>query len=346
VLIAAGYRIGRIRSERVRQRSLLRYWVTILFPIAGLLVPLAFKHVVYEYLTLRGNALYVANFSADLVFLLALVVVILGVSKRMADSVIALPSIHGQGLDAHLIRILCRLLGIIVASIVFLEGGRYLGFPITTLLASAGIGGLAIALSAQGMIRGVFGTVTILLDKPYRVGDRIVVNGQDGTVEEIGLRSTKLRTFLTNHVVSIPNDQMADSEIENIGRRRHVHRMSDIHIPLDTPREKVEKAVAVIRTVLDKHEGMDPEFPPRVFFNDFNPDSFNIRVICWYQPPKLWDFYAFSEKVNLEILRVFEEHGIPFSMPLRHSFWKRDDEQGPLDVNVIIDDSSTGERTA
>jgi MscS family membrane protein len=278
--------------------------------------------------------------------LLALVVVILGVSKRMADSVIALPSISSQGLDAHLIRILCRILGIVVASIVFLEGGRHLGFPITTLLASAGIGGLAIALSAQGMIKGLFGTVTILLDRPYRVGDRIAINGQDGIVEEIGLRSTKLRAFLTNHLVSIPNDQVANSQIENIGRRRHIHRSSDIHIPLDTPREKIEKAVTIIRAVLDKHEGMDPEFPPRVCFNDFNPGSFNIRVLCWFQPPNLWDFYEFSEKVNLEILRVFEENGVPFSLPVRHSFWKRDDEQGPLDVNVITGDSSTGDRSA
>ena len=81
------------------------------------------------------------------------------------------------------------------ATIVFLEGGRYLGFPLTTLLASAGIGGLAIAFSAQGMIRGLFGTVTILLDRPFHVGDRIVVKGQDGFVEEIGLRSTKIREF-------------------------------------------------------------------------------------------------------------------------------------------------------
>jgi len=330
------YRIGRIRSEKMREYSLLRYWVTLVFPIVGMLVPLAFKHVVWEYLTIRGNALYVANFSADLVFLLALIAVILGGSSRIADSFVALPSIRPQGLDAHLIRILCRVLGIVAAVIVFLEGGRYLGFPLTTLLASAGIGGLAIALSAQGMIKGLFGTVTLLLDKPFRVGERIVVKGQDGFVEEIGLRSTKIRT-LANHLVSIPNDQIADSEVENIGRRKHIRRMSDLHIPLDTPREKVEKAVAVIRAALDNHEGMDPEFPPRVYFNEFNADSFNIRVICWFQPPNFWDYYAFSEKLNLEIFRAFEEHGIQFSLPLRHTYWKHDDEQGPLDINVVSD---------
>jgi MscS family membrane protein len=248
-----------------------------------------------------------------------------------------LPRIRPQGLDAHLIRILCRVLGVATALVVFLEGGRYLGFPLTTILASAGIGGLAIALSAQGMIKGLFGTVTLLLDKPFRVGERIVVNGQDGIVEEIGLRSTKIRTFLTNHLVSIPNDQMADSEIENIGRRQHIRRMTDLHIPLDTPREKVEKAVIAIRAALDHHEGMDPEFPPRVFFNDFNADSFNIRIFYWYSPPDLWDYYAFSEKINLDIFRTFEEQGIQFSLPLRHTYWKHDNQQGPLEVSVLND---------
>jgi MscS family membrane protein len=236
------------------------------------------------------------------------------------------------------VQILCRVLGITAAAIVFLEGGRYLGFPLTTLLASAGIGGLAIALSAQGMIKGLFGTVTILLDRPYRVGDRIAVKDQDGTVEEIGLRSTKIREFLTNHLISIPNDQMADAEIENIGKRKHIRRMSDLHIPIDTSREKVEKAVIAIRAILDNHEGMDPEYPPRVYFDEFNPDSFNIHFIYWYTPPDLWSYYAFSEKVNLEIFRVFEEGGIQFSLPLRHSFWKYDDEQGPLEIELVKKD--------
>ena len=233
------------------------------------------------------------------------------------------------------------MLGIVAAAVVFLEGGRYLGFPITTLLASAGIGGLAVALSAQGMIKGLFGTVSILLDRPYRVGDRIAVLSHDGIVEEIGLRSTKIRTFLTNHLVTIPNDQMTDAGIENIGRRSHIRRLCDLHIPLDTPRSHIEDALAPIREVLNDHEGMDPEFPPRVYFNDFNPDSFNIQIIYWYSPPQLWDYYDFCERVNLQIFAAFEEHGIQFSLPLRHTYWKHDDQQGPLEVNL-----SSTEKTA
>ncbi len=301
--------------------------------IVAVLIPVGFKQIVWEHLSVRGSALYVINFCADLVFLFGVLGLVVGGSSRAAETLVALPRVSPASLDANLIRIIFRVLGIVAAVIVFLEGGRYLGFPLTTLIASAGIGGLAVALSAQGLIRGLFGTVTVLLDKPYRVGERILVRGHDGFVEEIGLRSTKIRA-LTNHVISIPNDQIADAEIENIGKRKHIRRLTELHIPLDTPLNKVEAAVECVRTVLDNHEGMDPKFPPRVYFADITPEAFKIKLIYWYAPPDHWAFRAFSEKVNLEIFAAFEERGIQFSLPLRHTYWKKDDEQGPFEIEV------------
>ncbi len=322
---------GRRWGEQVREQSLLRYWLSFGWFAVAVLVPIGFKHVAWEYLTLRGSALYVVNFCADLVFLIGIVGLIIGGSSRAADSIVALPRVSTKGLDANLIRILCRVLGIAAAVVVFLEGGRYLGFPVTTLLASAGIGGLAIALSAQGLIKGLFGTVTILLDKPYRVGERIIVKGHDGFVEEIGLRSTKIRA-MTGNIICVPNDQMADSEIENIGQRKHIRRMTELHIPIDTPREKVAAAVECIRKILSEQEGMAPELPPRVFFADFLPNAFSIHLVYWYGSPNLWEFMALNERINLEIFAAFEKSGIQFSLPLRHTYWKHDAEQGPLEI--------------
>ena len=328
------FRLGRTGGEQLQGRRLLWHWLDLVFTVIAILVPLGFKYVVWEYLSLRGSALYTASFCANVVFLLGLMVLLVRLSSRIAESFVALPGVAPGGLDANLIRIICRVLGIVAAVIVLLEGGRYLGFPLTTLIASAGIGGLAIALSAQGLIKGLFGTVTILLDKPYRVGERIMVKGHDGFVEEIGLRSTKIRA-LDNRLISIPNDMISESEIENIGSHDHIRRNADIHIPLDTPLAQVEKALNCIRTVLENHEGMVPELPPRAHFTAFNPDSFNIRVTFWFTPPDIPKFNEFSEKVNLEIMRAFEEHGIQFSLPFRHTYWKHDDQQGPLDVVVI-----------
>jgi MscS family membrane protein len=334
LVMFAVFRLGRSQGEQVREQSLLWYWLSLVIPVVAILIPLGFKYFAWEYLTVRGNAFYVVSFCAELIALLGIMGLIVGMSSRIAESIVALPHVSRGSLDANLTRIICRVVGIGAAVIVFLEGGRYLGFPLATLIASAGIGGLAIALSAQGLIKGMFGTVTILLDKPFRVGERIVVNEHDGFVEEIGLRSTKIRAFHTNHLISIPNDLIAESEVENIGKRKHIRQASDLYIPLDTPLEKVERAVAIIRGVLENHEGMDPEFPPRVYFTEFKPESFNIRFIHWFTPPNLWQHYAFCESVNLKIFRAFEEHGIQFSLPLRHTYWKHDDKQGPLAVTL------------
>jgi len=316
LLMAVTYRLQNFFTTRWMGKGLFWNWLTIVFPLAAVLIPIGFAYVADHYLTVRGTPLYIIQFGADLTAFLTAIVVVIGISNRIAETIIASPRIHPKGLDAQLIRILSKLLSLLAAATIFLEGGRYLGIPITTLLAGAGIGGLAVALAAQSTLKDLLGTMMILLDKPYRVGERIILKQYDGIVDEIGLRSTKLR-LLTGHMASIPNDLMAHTEIENVGRRPYIRRVSDIRIPLDTPREKVEQAIAEIRTALDDHEGMVPEFPPRVYFNDFNPDSFNIRVIYWYTPPNYWDFLAFSEKINMAIMRAFAQRQIKFSLPLR-----------------------------
>lgn len=329
---------GRVQGVRAREQGLLRYWLALLIPLVAVPVPFFYVIALEDFLTIRSNLLYIAQFFANLTLLMLTILLILATSSRLADSALALSGDRAGVLDIQLTRIICRIGGIVVAILVFLEGGQHLGFPITTLLASAGIGGLAIALSAQGMVRGLFGTVTVLFDQPYRAGDRIIAKGFDGTVEEIGLRSTKIREFQTGHLISIPNDLMADAEIENIGKRKNIRRVTKIRLPLDTPKAKVQTAVESIRKILDEREELDPQWPPRVFFEEFDSDAFVIHVVYWFAPPDLWKFYQFNETINFQLFELFEKAGIQFSLPFRHSFWKRDDEQGPLDVQMLTNE--------
>lgn len=333
ILMMVTYRAYITFTRRVRERSLFKYWLTIFFPISGMLIPLAVKYISYRSLTLRGTPLYISDFVTILITLLATLVVIFAAGDRIAASIIASPHVNPAGLNAQLIRIISKLTSFAVAGILFLVGGQYLGIPVATLLTSAGIGGVAVALGAQDTLKTLFGTLMLLSDKPFLVGERILYNEHDGVVEDIGLRSTRLR-LLTGPQVMIPNDQLAGNDIQNLTRRPYMRRVGEIHVPLDTPCEKVVKAVAIIREELDDHEGLDPDRPPRVFFNEFTPDAFSIQFNYWYTSSDYWSFKAFSEKLNFEILRKFEAHGIQFSLPFRHSFWKHDDVQGPLDVTL------------
>ena len=148
-----------------------------------------------------------------------------------------------------------NILMIVLAVLVWLDN---LGFNVGTLLAGLGVGGVAFALAAQDTLKNLFGSVMVLLDKPYRVGQRIVAKGHDGVVEDIGLRSTRLR-LLSGHQATIPNEQMANTDIENIDRRPNIRRLFNIAIRYDTPLEKVDRAVTIIEGILDNHEGMDPD---------------------------------------------------------------------------------------
>ena len=343
ILITVAYRVHVVLVKRVRGRSLdkywlIKYWLTIVFPIAAMLIPLAVHHVAYRYITLRGTPIYVITFATGLIALVAILVVIFAVANRIAESIIASPEINPGGLNAQLIRISSKITSFVIAVILCLAGGQYLGIPVATLLASAGIGGVAVALGAQDTLKALFATVNLLSDKPFRVGDRIIFKDYEGVVEDIGLRSTKLR-LLTGPQVVIPNDRLAGNDVENVARRPHIRQDGEIHIPLDTPCERVEQAVAIIRDELHAHEGMDPEYPPRVFFREFTPDAFSIQFSYWYTPADLWRFKAFNERLNFQIFRKFEAQGIQFSLPSRHSFWKQDDVQGPLDVKLLSDDA-------
>jgi MscS family membrane protein len=331
------YRLYFSVSRRVFQQSIVKYCLTLVFPIVAMLVPLAFEYLTERYLTVRSTPLYIIRFCSDLTFMLATIVVFFAASTKVAEAVIASPHVNPAGLNAQLIRITSKLIGILATVVLVIYGGQYLGIPIGTMLAGAGIGGIAIALGAQDTLKTIFATITLMADKPCRAGDRIIVGKYDGFVEDIGLRSTKIR-LLDGHLVTVPNDQIANREVDNVSRRTNIRRSAEIHIPLDTPCEMVEKAVAIIREKLTDHEGMEPEFPPRVFFDEFGPEVFRIRFLYWYSPPNYWDFKAFGEKLNFEIFRAFEAEGIQFSLPFRHSFWKRDAEQGPLDVQVMAGD--------
>ena len=208
--------------------------------------------------------------------------------------------------------------------------------PLTSVIASLGVGGLAVALAGQDAIKNFFGSLIIMADKPFQLGERIVVDGHDGPVESVGLRSTRVRT-LDGHLVTIPNGELANKAIKNIGRRPYIRRLFNVTITYDTSPEKVERALDILKEILKDHEGMDPEFPPRIFFNDFNSDSLNILVIYWYHPPEYWAFLAFTEKVNKEILTKFNNEGIDFAFPTQ-TVYLAGDEKRKLRVEFPNDD--------
>jgi len=206
------------------------------------------------------------------------------------------------------------------------------GKEVSSILAGLGIGGLAFALAAQDTIKNLFGSMVLLADRPFEVGDRINVDGHDGTVETVGLRSTRVRT-LTGHLVTIPNGELANKSIENISKRPHIRRIFNITITYDTPPAKVAEAKAILQDIMQDHEGMHADFPPRVFFNEFQNCALNLFCIYWYHPALWWDYLALTERINMQILERFNDAGIDFAFPTQ-TVHLAGDPSRPLEVGV------------
>ena len=217
-----------------------------------------------------------------------------------------------------------RVFIVIIGGILILQ--NLTGVKIGPILASLGIGGIAVALAAKDSIANFFGTLTIFFDKPFQVGERVVIDNYDGVVEDVGFRSTRIRT-LTGHLVTIPNEKVVNSGLENIGKRPHIRWLTNITITYDTSPDRVEKAVSIIKEILDNHEGRHPDFPPRVYFNGFNDWSLNIMVIAWYHPANYWDMQEWLQRTCLEILRRFNDEGIDFAFPSRTLYLANDDKR-------------------
>lgn len=236
-------------------------------------------------------------------------------------------------IDDMLIPIVGKAIRVTVVILAILQVAQTLSDqPITSILAGIGIGGLALGLAAQDTIRNFFGSLMIFADKPFDVGELINHEDKLGVILEVGVRTTKIRT-LDGHMLTVPNGQLANMTIHNIGKRPYIRRVFDVTITYDTPPSKVERAVQILKDILDNHEGMNEEFPPRIYFDNLNSDSLNIKCFYWFHPPDYWMYMDFTEWVNREILRRFNEEGIDFAFPTQ-TIHLAGDKKRPLNVGV------------
>jgi len=221
---------------------------------------------------------------------------------------------------------------VVIVAILFIAQNVF-HWDVGALLAGLGLGGLAFALAAKDMLANFFGSVTIFADRPFQMGERIKVRDYEGTVEEVGFRSTRVRT-LTGHLVTIPNAIMANEPVENVARRPHIKRVLNVTVTYDTPPAKLRTAVAILEEMLEaRKEHFDPEKPPRVFFSDFNAESLNIVVYYWFIPPDWWDYLAFTHEFNMELLERYNAEGIEFAFPTRTLYLKQD---SPLAADIRL----------
>ncbi len=216
-------------------------------------------------------------------------------------------------LDDQLLPVMRKGLKLIVIVVGVLVVMSNFGVDITALIAGLGIGGLALALAAKDTVENLFGAFAIFFDKPFSVGDRVVIDGVTGDVMEVGLRSTRIRT-LNNNELYIPNSKVVLSNLENISRPNHaIAQTITLSLTYDTEPEKMKEAIAIVKDVLAKTEGISEKYAASVVFNSFAPSSLDILVKFWVK--NYLNMYDVRDAVNQKILERYNKAGLQFAYP-------------------------------
>ncbi len=210
---------------------------------------------------------------------------------------------------------LVRVVIIITALLVWLDN---IGFKITTLMAGLGVGGIAIALAAQAIFADLIGTIILLLSQPVRVGDFCRFGNTIGTVEEIGLRATRIRT-LDNTVVSVPNAEFSRQHLENYTWREKTWFHPKISLPYETPREKIAQIASDVAEMLKNHpEVLDD--PIQVDFTEIGDYSHNIEVFSYIASGDWGKYKKIAHELNMAIMDIVEKAGVRLALPSRKMY--------------------------
>lgn len=240
----------------------------------------------------------------------------------VADVLTEVATEKGLGIAtfAPLLKKTARFFFIVIGVILIIQN---LGYSVGSLLAGLGIGGLAVALAAQDSIANFFGSVVVAMDRPMKVGDFVKIGAFSGTVEEVGLRSTRLRTR-EKTLVTIPNKTMANDIIENFSAisRRRIE--ISIGVTYETKPEEMELLLVDLRAILKDDAGIDQAEMQVVRFNTFGASSLDILVIFYATTNDYVDALEVRERMNLKMMRAVLARGLSFAFPTQKLYLEGD----------------------
>ncbi|MBD3790893.1 MAG: mechanosensitive ion channel family protein [Campylobacterales bacterium] len=239
---------------------------------------------------------------------------ILSIIEAMRSVVYEITGKFNKDLSKEMGNFILALIKILVAGIGLGAMLQVWGINVTALVASLGIGGLAFALAAKDTVANLFGSFSLLADRTIRIGEWIIVNNAEGVVEDIGMRTTKIRSF-DKSIITVPNHVIANNPIENFSRRGIRRIRMHIGLTYATTTEQITTIVNGIKTMLQTHEGISHNDTLLVNFESFGDSSLNIFVYTFTNTANWEDYLQIREDINLKIMKIVAEHGASFAFP-------------------------------
>jgi MscS family membrane protein len=320
----------RIASRKDEEPISKWFFRKLIAPLCLAVITPMIAYFLDEQINITGMVLTIVIFVAEIVFFIAMVWIINIIGNAIAQWFISKPSIHTDSVDANLIRIISRVVTIMVLFILLLNATKDLGISLTAVFASAGLVGLALALAARETIANFFGGINILIDRPFRTGDYIILDsGERGEVVEVGLRSTRINTR-DDVQISIPNSVITDAKIINESVPKYRFRVR-IKIGVAYGSDVDEVETLLLQTAKSNQlVTLTPE--PRVRFRSFGDSALEFELLCWAYQPDIKG--KLMHELNCNIYKSFNAAGIIIPFPQRDVHVIQEDDDETVSENI------------
>ncbi len=246
--------------------------------------------------------------------------------------------------DDVLVPMITKSMKVFAMVVIVITAADNFNVDITSLLTGLGIGGIAFALAAKDLLGNFFGSLTVVLDQPFQIGDWVIIGDIEGSIEQVGFRSTRIRTFY-NSLITMPNAMLTTSKIDNMGARRYRRMKSMLNVTYDTSPEKIDAFCEGIRSLIQLHPYMRKDYY-QVYFNEYGPASLNILLYVFWETPDWNTELRERHRFLLDILRLAKQLNVEFAFPTQTLHLKQDSPEMPANMNAQVFQTEMTEQDA
>ena len=237
----------------------------------------------------------------------------IGITNSVSEFLFKRAAKTSSKLDEQLLPIFQQTMSFFIYLMASVYTIQMMGYSISAIITGLGIGGLAVAMAAKDTLANLFGSIMIFIDRPFKMGDWIKINGDEGVVEEIGFRSTRIRTF-SKTLISLPNSTIVMSSINNFSKMTKRRIKMTIGLTYDSPAKDIEGVVSDINSYLENSKLVHEE-QILVYFTGFGPSSLDIFIYFFTKTTNWAKFLEAQQIINIDIMKIIEERGLSFAFP-------------------------------
>ena len=299
-----------------------RNWLMLLAPLIALASLVAVSYVLVWWFNITGSILLIALIVLEIIYWMMLGLTIFLLGNALAETIIASPSIEPQGLNASLLRTVFRLLGLTIGTTILIIGIEHVGISLIPILTGLGIGGLALALAVRPTLENMIAGIILLADRPVTVGERCRFGNQEGDIQKIGLRSTRILA-LNGFIISIPNSQFSNLQLTNKSRSESILLRQIVRLRCETTSEQLRFVLTKLWEMIPAHPKLLEE-QARVRFVKYGNYSLDVEIFVYVDTGDRDEFLEIQQDVLLRVKDLVETAGTDLAFPSQRAYLSRD----------------------